>query len=503
MKCLFFASRTFNVSILLDEATSLAKAKNEVFFIYNSCATGICHTNLSQYSVECEICKRRWKKAMDLLPKSVKKINLTEYWDAAKSYPYEFNTVQDIKNIKYKDVKVGYAVMSSFFSVTRNLNPLIDNESRRLFSKMIDCSCRITDALETAINDICPDRMYFWNSRFYDVRPAFDLAKANGIDAISMERTTAVNKRNSKRRFVNHTPHDIIYRDNLHKQIWAEAPFSYEEKYMLGESFFLKRRNGIAAGDKVYVKNQQAGVLPDDWDINKKNVVIFNSSEDEFAAIGEDYDKLALFPTQYRGIKYILESLKDQKSYHVYLRIHPNLAKIKYRYHTELLKLQDKYENLTVIPAADSISTYALMDAAEKVVVFGSTMGLESAYWGKPVILLSGAIYYNSELCYVPHTTKELDVLLTQALAPKNMKEEAIKWGFYMLYRNPVDYAKFVDIDSHWFSIGRHRWLDVHYLKLLGSSKLYAIYTDLLVRYYKRHATSNPLPLTEDINAEL
>ena len=159
-------------------------------------------------------------------------------------------------------------------------------------------------------------------------------------------------------------------------------------------------------------------------------------------------------------------------------------------------------QNLTVIPGTDPISTYALMDAAEKIVVFGSTMGVEAAYWGKPVILLAGTWYYYSGVCYVPESIDELKALLFQTLLPKDNKA-AIKWGFYRMYNDPAGHAQYIDIDSEWFNVGKYHLWDEHYLKLFGSSKLYAMYLYLVTRKYRKEMKMLEIPKEEDLNAEL
>ena len=164
--------------------------------------------------------------------------------------------------------------------------------------------------------------------------------------------------------------------------------------------------------------------------------------------------------------------------------------------------LPEQYNNITVIPGADSISTYDLMDAAEKVVVFGSTMGLEAAYWNKPVILLAGANYYYSDLCYVPKSEEELSDLLESTLKPKK-NDNVIKWGFYMMYRNPEDKWHYVPPTAQFFHIGNFEWFAVHALKLLGSSKLYAIVSHYRLWYKRHHSTQNEVPMTEDVDVEL
>ena len=77
--------------------------------------------------------------------------------------------------------------------------------------------------------------------------------------------------------------------------------------------------------------------------------MIFNSSEDEFTAIGGEYDEKKVFDSQYEGVAHIANLLKDRKDVNVYLRIHPNLANVKYKYHRDLLALGEKYNNLFVM----------------------------------------------------------------------------------------------------------------------------------------------------------
>lgn len=502
MKILVCAIREYFVCSLIDEAISLSKQGHDVYFLYNNCSIGVCSYSMSQNTYTCELCRRKMRKAIRLLPKEVKKINIADYWDADSEYHYEYSNAQDIKKIEYKNVKVGYAVLSSYITRTRNLAPLINESSRKYFDMLISATCHLIDALEQAIEIIQPDKIYLWNARFIESRPAFDLAKLHGIELVCVDNAKGPDGKNRKERFINHTPHDILGLQHRCDALWNKDVLSQEEKRIIGKSFYERRRLGLRTNDKVYIGNQQEGQMPNDWNPKKKNIVIFNSSEDEFSAIGDEYDSKALFPSQYQGIRYILESLKGNTDYHVYLRIHPNLSNVPYRYHTELMKLPDIYDNITVIPGTDAVSTYDLMGAAEKVIVFGSTMGVEAAYWGKPVILLAGAWYYYSDVCYVPESKEELKVLLSKSLLPKD-NEAAVKWGFYKMYNDPCGQAQYADIDSEWFKILKFRFYNQHYLKLLGSSKLYAIHLHFTTRKSRKNAVSTEIPIEEDTNAEL
>ena len=126
--------------------------------------------------------------------------------------------------------------------------------------------------------------------------------------------------------------------------------------------------------------------------------------------------------------------------------------------------------NLTVIAATAPCSTYDLLDAAEKVIVFGSTMGVESAYWGKPTILLAGAFYHELDVCYAPATPEEIYPLIECRDLPPKSREGAIRYGYYILNRTllaiPNKY-----IDYALYKTGRKSYA-CGYAEFLGSRKL-------------------------------
>lgn len=504
MKILFYAYSAlwyeWHTCILFDEAIKACNEGHEVYFAYNDCSLRVCTGNLENKKSLCALCHRRMTVALNTLPKAVKRINIKDFW-SEKNHLYNYSSAKNIKSIEYKNVKIGCSVMASYITRTRNLSPKIDNTSRPFFDKLINATCNLTDAIENMVDTIHPDRMCFFNSRFFEWRPPFDIAVSKGIEAIVYEKTLAVNG-TCKVRFINVTPHNIPNKQLMCDENWLKAPLSEEEKIKIGKDFFERRRHSLPAGDKVYTGQQEEGLLPSGWDSSKRNFVIFNSSEDEFASLGDEYDKFALFRSQFQGIKFILDVLKDDSSIHVYLRVHPNLANVPYRYHTELMNFSKQYENVTVIPALDSISTYALMDGAEKVIVFGSSMGLESAYWQKAVILLAGACYYYSDLCYIPNTESELNEMLFAKLSPKN-RDNAVKWGFDFMYRNEEEKGIYIDLDTKRFKIGKYSWIEIPSLKLFGSSKLFAIYSHFMDKIYSRFDKPSPIPVEEDLNAEL
>ena len=101
------------------------------------------------------------------------------------------------------------------------------------------------------------------------------------------------------------------------KYLWNDT--SKKDRDSNSYEFYQKKRNGVFTDDVVYTANQKQDLIPNTWNFDKINVVIFNSSEDEYAAIGGEWDKNKVFDNQIQGIKWKNRRLINSVSILVYL----------------------------------------------------------------------------------------------------------------------------------------------------------------------------------------
>lgn len=479
MKILFYHASAFNKAPFceqLDEAERLYREGHEVYFVTCDEAINACASNFLSNCLDCKVCQFSAHHTLRLLSKGIRRIKLPHI---SKQYTWQYANTDELKHIIYREVPIGYSVLSTYISQTRNMNPLIDDESRIFFDHLLDEAAKLVDSIEQLYLTIKPDKLCTFNGRLFESSPIVQYAISRNIPFDINELIGGRGKPYYKVIFHNHIAHDIEYMTELIQSSWQNSKKSETERIAIGESFFLNRRGGVEAGDKVYIANQEDGLLPADWDSKKHNIVFFNSSEDEFASVGDAYDSYALFPSQLAGIKRILELTQGHDDLHFYVRVHPNLSNVTYRYHLDLYDLPKQFSNVTIIPAKEKVSTYSLMEAADKVIVFGSTMGIESSYWGKPVILLAGAMYYNLGVCHVPHTEGEALKMILDSHLPVVSCERTVyyKFGFYFLDTeraiSPNSY-EFFDYNPFEVTIGKNSFHGTYCQTLLGSSKLYA-----------------------------
>lgn len=430
----------------LEEARVLYDEGYDIYIVGCDYSFGICEINPHACKTFCRLCHYTMiKKVNELLRMdkkrfhyvSLKRIISDDIRKNSLNISFDYNNVQELKDLKYKGVDIGYGAFSSYVSYTRNVMPDFNKYLKNYIDYSMRAELRMTDSLTDYIKTLHPDKVVFFSGRYVNVKPLLNIAMNNKIDYIATERVVGEKPNGSKYHqilkiaFYNMLPHSINAKYLLINKIWAEE--DEKLKYAEGKRFFENKRHSKPAGDVIYTKNQNEGELPFGFDVKKRNISIFNSSEDEFYAISKEFDEASLYPNQYIALKTLFEHYKDNSNMHFYLRIHPNLASVPYKSHTMLYSL--KYENVTILPPNSTVSSYALMDKSEKVIVFNSTMGVESSYWGKVVIALSKCVYTPFDIVYTPENERELFALIDD----KNLRtkehpiENWLKLGYAFL----------------------------------------------------------------------
>jgi len=407
--------------------------------VCDSAVVNICFSNPKSDKAICGWCKNYRKKLLQKLSKDIEVLKYSDFYlpenkSVVDALKFDYNSVGDIKKLTYKNVKIGYGAFSSYVSLTRNLYPKIDDEFRNYFNLYLKAECILVEILGNVLRKANPDVVSIYNGRHFETRPVFDLAMSLGYTVRCYENVRFSKKNVSYYYYENNLPHNIKSIGKTVQNTWENANLTEDKKTAIGNSFFINRRTAQFAGDRIYTKDQKQGVLPDGFDGSKRNIAIFPSSEDEFASIDNEYDDNNIFTSQYQGVMEILEHFKNDKDFHFYMRIHPNLKRVKYKYHKSLVDLGSLYENLTIIGANEEICSYSLLDNSEKALVFGTTMGIEACFWRKPVILLRNAFFNDVNVSYRPQNKEEVFTLISEKdLSPKD-KTDALKYGFYRMY---------------------------------------------------------------------
>lgn len=355
----------------------------------------LCDFNMTGNQAVCESCVSRRAMGLDLLSHHVANRPLMTNRSpfalpAELSQPIE--TLEQLRSLMIDNFDIGYASLSSLVSWLRDPAPDLRLHQPRL-QEIIANSWAVYQATLQKLENEKPDRVYVFNGRFAVVRAVLRATQRMSVDCFIHERGSTHGR---FQLYKNRLPHDIDYILSRMNQFWDQA--EPETRMAAGNQWFVDRRNRIERGWKSFVREQQADRLPADWSNAHHNVVLFCSSEDEFAAIGDSWDKRP-YPSQLAGLKHLLLLLQNPQA-KLTVRLHPNLKTAPRSLYEPFLNLVDS--RLSVITPESPIDSYALLEHADTCVTFGSSVGVEAIYYQKPSILLGPCFYQDLVGTYQP-----------------------------------------------------------------------------------------------------
>jgi len=263
------------------------------------------------------------------------------------------------------------------------------------------------------------DRLEFFNGRIVPTRGALLAARRVGCDFSVLE----VSGRDRHLTVTaNSSVHDIDFKQEELRRFLLQPDLDRQS----GIDFFESRRKGVETNDKSFTTHQKQGKLQR---TNRPVLAIFTSSADELKISGAQWFTRA----SQNPVEFIVElAERIGREFDVVVRMHPNQAGDKTGAASAMIETLSAIPYIQLIPPTSSVSTYELLDLACAVLTFGSTVGLEATYWGKPSILVGRALWDRQDVAYKLETPDEVVILLlTQP--PARPIEAAISVGAYYI----------------------------------------------------------------------
>lgn len=415
-----------------------------------------CATNPYHKNIICSMCRSRFKKGIKWI--GTNRVNVVEIYNVNDIQRQQidgyskmrFDSIDQIRNINIDDADIGMSAISSTVSQLRE--PRLDlNKHEKLIRTHLVSASIVYYSIYNHLKRDKPDLVVIFNGRYAQVRPALRVCQKMDIKTYVHERAGVLDRYSMT---LNTYPHNINAIKHEIEEIYRKSELTDMQKQELAYEWYEERRNNKQQNWYSFTSRQKQNMLPE-IDKVKTNLVIFNTSEEEFVATEEWLNPF--YKDQNEGIVKILKSLQNNKRIKIYLRIHPNLANLNISQNEELTQISREYPELTVIPADSEISTYSLIDACDVVLTFGSTVGIEAVYRNKPSILMGRAFYEDLGGCIKPSSHDELiellnsidDVNSVNRIGAKTKQIAVIKYGlFNKLWGQKFLYAKPYDVEN-------------------------------------------------------
>ena len=350
----------------------------------------------------------------------------------------KISCLDELKQLTYRAFNVGLGITSSLISYLKEPSPDLQHY-QALIADMYDSAAAVYEFSLTLLEKQCAEntQVFLMNGRFCCYRAVFQVITELGLHFKIHEGGC------DSRHYTLYPsrPHDLVTNQKYMMEAWSTLSDKVEAREIAHE-FFAKNRKGI--GEIGYIerfsKNQIEGNLPR-LPSDKKILAFFTSTEDEYEGL---FDLITHrhWDNQFQLFEVLTQFVNDNLDYHLVIRVHPHMKKsspkLLERWRSFFDTLLNKTASVTIIDESSDCSSYSLIDAADKVLTYGSQTGIEAVYFGKPSIMLGPVAWYSEFDCIEkPKTKAELVSLLTRDNITPN-KESSLPYAYYMATRGEL-----------------------------------------------------------------
>jgi hypothetical protein len=340
-----------------------------------------------------------------------------------------WQTEGDLCSLRIEGADIGETAFNTVVWETQEASPDLSRHEAAVRRNVLTAAT-VYFSVKSQLARHRPDVLAVFNGRLSPTRPAVRAAERLGVDFDVLE-IAGVFERYAL--FKNALRHDLDVVKRMIDELFERERLSDADCDRALE-WYAERRAGLTRNWPSFTSQQTNGLLPPELAPDRTNLVIFRSSEHEF--VGFDGWRNPFYATQNDGIARLLADLRDDPV-RVILRVHPDQRDRDNAETREIDALGREHENLVVIPAASPVSTYALMDAADAVLAYGSTTGIEAGFAGKLSILMGRAEYEDLDVCLRPRSHEELVTLMREIAAgrapdlPGGIRTGLVKYAHY------------------------------------------------------------------------
>jgi len=405
-------------------------AGDRVYLLSCEGALASCPANPHHESQLCVRCRRQTAHSLNaILAPRVNRLTLS--FDRRTFTIPRFVDISDLVAFRMNGVPFGALVASQ-----------IVDDHRDCYVDLAPLAPRVERLLEDAINlyhaarrlfvEHAINKVYVWNGRRCSDGPVAYAALSLGI---SVETHVWGGDENSFQTIASPMIHDLAANHSAIIGLYQSYVSEHgEETARLQASlFFEEQRRGTASYPgflSVVDRFAPGGLPPRDM---RRRIVIYTSSFWEYYAL-PGYAG-GCYASHYEGIRALLQDERITGEHELIVRWHPNLRSCGPSERQVVERVIAGTSGCAVhLPPESSVDSYALLESADVVVTFGSTIGIEAAYYGKPSIMLGRSLYQGLGSCYEP-TSHEQAVSLLQQPLPPLPRLGAIQYGLFLKRR--------------------------------------------------------------------
>lgn len=336
---------------------------------------------------------------------------------------------EDIRSLKLDGREAGKYILSSLITQTKNPYPSPKRHSRAL-QYSAQKFRNIAKFSHDTLVGLMPDKVLVFNGRFLENGAVIEVCKELDIPVSFYGRGGLL----GERIFYEDFPiHDRLKSGVTAKQEWEAMTERERADSAAVAAEFLEKARGKGGLGLHRSPRTKKIPLPPKANRKAKKVVFFTSTELEYVPVGIISSSVG-FPDQFEAIIELSRACREL-SWDLVIRVHPNVSNSgRHERKRWDRKLAQHLVRGRVLGSRSGVDSYQLLEDADLVAVWHSTIGVEAVFRGIPVLCMTETAYSHagSDVKVVALEDNLVDNL-RQTIANRPQRDSVLCYVHYFL----------------------------------------------------------------------
>ena len=451
---LFYSPRYWNIHAVMEHIIAIALSFKGARCIFSNCEGRLPICNIQSLHkglrMPCDDCMQQQKKLFHhsglpnySLPSLLSKNKRADANDRVADLGNK-----ELEDFSYDNIPIGKLVQISTRWFLAGNNIMAGKQSLEVYKKFITSAILVCDATKKLLETTRPDVIFLLNGLFFEERIVRSWAQRFSIPT-------------------------IIYENGLMKNSFVFARNKIACYYDLSEHWPAARKKSLAADENKWLDLYLA-----DRQVGKRSVVQYwPKIEDRLSAIKKQLglkgpkkiavafsnivwdsavqERDGIFDGLFDWLHQTISFFVQKPEYQFIVRVHPAEVQLKGRETEERTAdyIQSVFpelpENITIVLPQSEISSYRLIELANLVLTYSSTVGLEAALMGKLVQVAGQTHYRERGFTIDPESRDEYFYRINSLLKNENSDkivdvEIARRYAYLFFKKYMIDFSSII-----------------------------------------------------------
>ncbi len=354
-----------------------------------------------------------------------------------------------LRHFNYEGLPLGDLCLPSMRWILRRHHLIDDEPTRILYRHYILSAFKVAMQFERMLLEKDPHTVLVFNGMQFPEATARFIARRFGLPVVSHEvgllPFSAFFTEGDATAYPVNIPADFQLTDAQNQRLDAYLSKRFKGDFSMAGVQFWPEMSGLGEAfiEKMNTFKQVVPIFTN---------VIFDTSQPHANV---------LFPHMFDWLDKILETIKQHPETLFVIRAHPDESrpgKASRESVTAWVQDQgaDQLDNLVFVNPDEYFSSYEMIQRAKFVMIYNSTIGMESSIMGMPVLCAGKARFTQLETVFFPATQDAYMAQLEEFLSAERIEispvhqNNARRFLYYQLYRTSLPFDDYLEPDGIW-----------------------------------------------------